>query len=447
MDPHPFRIHRNVRLRGEKLLRVTWSPLSKEPNLTPSIPKVSSKDGRFKNRRENGYRENGYMDIMQRRQFGVPEEIQENRAMMIGVPKEIKDHEYRVSVTPDGVRTLCAAGHAIWVESSAGDASGFSDEEYRKAGAHLTSSKEEVFKEAELIVKVKEPLPPEYKLFRSGQAVFTFLHLAASAELTRALLDARVTAISYETTESDDKSFPMLRPMSEIAGRMSVQIGAHYLEQSHGGRGILLSGVPGVAPANVVVLGAGIVGTAAVRIAVGMGAQVTVFNLDLQRLQYLDDLYQGRIVTRAANQAWIDREVEYADVVIGAVMVSGARAPRLVSRAVVSRMRPGSVIVDVSVDQGGCIETTKTTTHSDPVYTVDGVLHYAVPNMPGIVPRTSTLALTNATLPFIVQLASAGLARAVRSHHGLMQGVNVMNGQVTCRGVAEAHGLRYQPLT
>jgi alanine dehydrogenase len=366
--------------------------------------------------------------------------------MMIGVPKEIKDHEYRVSMRPDGVRTLCAAGHAIWVQSSAGEASGFSDEEYRKAGAHIASSEEEVFHEAELIVKVKEPLAPEYRLFRHGQTLFTYLHLAASLELTRALLDAGITAIAYETTESVDHSFPMLSPMSEIAGRMSVQIGAHYLEKSQGGRGVLLSGVPGVAPAHVVVLGAGVVGAAAVRIAVGMGARVSVFNLDLQRLRYLDDLYQGRIVTHAPHQGWIDREVEDADLVIGAVMVPGARAPRLVSRTIVSRMRPGSVIVDVSVDQGGCIETTKPTSHSIPIHLVNGVLHYGVPNMPGIVPRTSTLALTNATLPFIVQLASAGIASAIRSYDGLKQGVNVINGQIACRGVAEAHGLRYQPL-
>ena len=367
--------------------------------------------------------------------------------MMIGVPKEIKDHEYRVSMTPDGVRILCTAGHAIWVESSAGEASGFSNEEYRKAGAHIASSEEEVFQEAELIVKVKEPLAPEYRLFRHGHTLFTYLHLAASLELTRALLDTGITAIAYETTELADHSFPMLTPMSEIAGRMSVQIGAHYLEKSQGGRGVLLSGVPGVAPAHVVVLGAGVLGTAAVRMAVGMGAQVSVFNLDLQRLRYLDDMYQGRIVTHAPHQSWIEREVEDADLVVGAVMVPGARAPQLVSRTIVSRMRPGSVIVDVSVDQGGCIETTKPTSHSAPIHIVDGILHYGVPNMPGIVPRTSTLALTNATLPFIVQLASRGIASAIRSPDGLKQGVNVINGQIACRGVAEAHGLRHQPLT
>jgi len=367
--------------------------------------------------------------------------------MIIGVPKEIKDHEYRVSMTPEGVQTLCAAGHVVWVEKAAGEGSGFPDEAYRKAGARLASSGAEVFQEAELIVKVKEPLPVEYPFFRSGQTLFTFLHLAASEGLVRALLDSGVTAIAYETTESKDHTFPMLRPMSEIAGRMAVQVAAHYLERSQGGRGILLSGVPGVAPATVVVLGAGIVGTAAVRVAIGMGARVTVFNLDLSRLQYLDELYQGRVVTRAAHQAWIDEDVAQADVVVGAVMMPGARAPRVVSQAVVSRIRSGSVIVDVSVDQGGCIETTKPTTHSDPVYSIDGVLHYGVPNMPGIVPRTSTLALTNATLPFIVQLASAGIDTAIRSDHSLRLGVNVIKGQVACRGVAEAHGLRYQPLT
>jgi alanine dehydrogenase len=366
--------------------------------------------------------------------------------MIIGVPKEIKDHEFRVSLTPDGVRTLCAAGHTIWVEPTAGEGSGFSDEEYRKAGAHLAGSKAHLFEEAGLIVKVKEPLPPEYTLFRPRQTLFTFLHLAASAELTRALVETGVTAIAYETTESRDGGLTMLKPMSEIAGRMSVQVGARYLEQAPGGRGVLLGGVPGVAPAAVVVLGAGVVGSAATRIAVGMGAQVTVFNLDLERLRALDELYHGRIVTLAANQAWIDRAVEEADLVVGAVLVKGAKAPRVVSRSVVARMKPGSVVVDVSVDQGGCFETTRPTSHSDPVYQVDGVLHYCVANMPGIVPRTSTFALTNATLPFIVRLASAGVERAIRSEPGLARGVNVMNGAVMCRAVAEAHGLRWEPL-
>ncbi|MBD0305590.1 MAG: alanine dehydrogenase [Nitrospiraceae bacterium] len=366
--------------------------------------------------------------------------------MIIGVPKEIKDHEYRVSMTPDGVRTLCAAGHVVWIESTAGEGSGFSDEEYRKAGARLAESHAQVFEEAELIIKVKEPLISECRLFRPGQALFTYLHLAASAELTRALIDAEITAIAYETTELEDRSLPMLWPMSEIAGRMSVQIGARYLERSEGGRGILLGGVPGVAPANVVILGAGVVGSAAARVAVGMGAQVTVFNLDVERLRYLDDLYHGRVTTQASNQAWIDQKVEDADLVIGAVLMRGGKAPRLVSRTVVSRMRRGAVIVDVSVDQGGCIDTIRPTTHSNPVYQLDGVWHYGVSNMPGIVPRTSTFALTNATLPFIVRLASAGVYSAIHSDPGLAKGVNVARGKVTCRGVAEAHGFRHEPL-
>jgi len=366
--------------------------------------------------------------------------------MIIGIPKEIKDHEFRVSMTPDGVRTLCAAGHTVWVETSAGVGSGFSDEDYRKAGAHIAASNAQVFQEAEMIVKVKEPQAGEYGLFRPGQVLFTYLHLAASGELTRALVNARVTGIAYETVEHPDGTLPMLKPMSEIAGRMSIQIGAHYLEKLQGGRGMLLGGVPGVAPAHVVVLGAGVVGSAATMIAVGMGARVTVFNQDLDRLRQLDDLYRGRITTLASHPAWIDRAVEDADLVIGAVLVRGARAPRLVSRSVVSRMRPGAVVVDVAVDQGGCFETTRPTTHSDPVHAVDGVLHYGVANMPGIVPYTSTLALTNATLPFIVRIASAGVERAIRSDPGLARGVNVTGGKVTCKGVAEAHGMRYEPL-
>jgi alanine dehydrogenase len=366
--------------------------------------------------------------------------------MIIGVPREVKDHEFRVSLTPDGARALCAAGHTVWVESSAGDGSGFSDDEYRAAGARLAASKEQVFREAELIVKVKEPLLSEMPLFRPGQALFAYLHLAALPDLTKALIEAKITAIAYETTEGPDRSLPMLTPMSEIAGRMAVQVGAHYLERLSGGRGVLLGGVPGVPPGKVVVLGSGTVGRSAVRIATGMGAAVTVIGADLEQLRRLDESYRGRIVTLAANQAWIDREVEQADLVIGAVMVRGAKAPVLVSRATVSRMKRGAVIVDVAVDQGGCVETTKPTTHSDPVRTVDGVLHYGVANMPGIVPATSTLALTNATLPYIVRLVSAGVERAIRSDPGLAQGVNVANGRVICKAVADAHGMRVEPL-
>jgi alanine dehydrogenase len=370
----------------------------------------------------------------------------EDRAMMIGVPKEIKDHEYRVSVTPDGVRALRQAGHEVMLESSAGDGSGYSDNEYRQAGATIAASKADLFRQAALIVKVKEPLLSECALFHPGQLLFTYLHLASLPELTKALLDAKVTAIAYETIEAKDGTLPMLKPMSEIAGRMSVQIGARYLEKTQGGRGLLLAGVPGVEPARVVVLGAGVVGSAATRIAVGMGAQVTVINLDIERLRYLDDQYHGRIVTRASTQAVIEEAVPSANLLIGAVLVPGARAPQLVSRALVGKMRPGSVIVDVAVDQGGCIETTKPTTHSDPVYVVDGVLHYCVANMPGIVPRTSTLALTNATLPYLLRLASLGMAAAVQADAGFAKGVNILNGKVTCRAVAESHGLRFDPL-
>lgn len=366
--------------------------------------------------------------------------------MLLGVPKEIKDHEYRVGVTPDGVRTLREAGHELLVEASAGLGSGFSDEDYRRAGARTAVSKEDVFRQADLIVKVKEPQLSECPLFRPGQLVFTYLHLASAPELTKALLHTRVTAFAYETTEGPDKSLPMLRPMSEIAGRLSVQIGARYLERTQGGRGVLLAGVPGVEPGNTVILGAGVAGSAAARVAIGMGACVTVINLDIDRLRYLDDLYQGRITTMASSQSNVERAVREADLLIGAVLVPGARAPKLVSRKMVATMKPGSVIVDVSVDQGGCCETTQPTTHSEPVYVVDGVLHYCVANMPGIVPRTSTFALTNATLPFIVRLATEGFERAIRSDPGLAKGVNLYDGKVTCQGVAEAHGLPFTPI-
>ncbi|GKS57684.1 alanine dehydrogenase [Nitrospira sp.] len=367
--------------------------------------------------------------------------------MIIGVPKEVKDQEYRVSLTPDGVRTLAGRGHRVLVEAAAGMGSGFSDDDYRAAGAEVGQSKHAVFAEAEMIVKVKDPLVEECKQLRPRQTLFTFLHLASLPDVTKALMDANAVAIAYETTEEPDGSLPMLKPMSEIAGRMSVQIGAHYLERGHGGAGVLLGGVPGVAPADVVVLGAGVVGSAATRMAVGLGAHVTVINLDLERLRALDEEYHGRVVTLAANQAAIDRAVVNADLVIGAVLVAGAKAPKLVSRATVGRMRRGSVIVDVAVDQGGCFETTKPTTHSDPTYQVDSVIHYCVSNMPGIVPHTSTMALTNATLPFIVRLASEGVAEAIRSDRALAKGVNVMDGRVTCKPVAESHGLAYHPLT
>ncbi len=366
--------------------------------------------------------------------------------MIVGVPKEIKDHEYRVSVTPDGVRALGQAGHDVLIEPSAGIGSGYSDEDYRNAGATMAKSKEQLFQQATIIVKVKEPLLSECRFFHPDQLLFTYLHLASLPDLTKALLDTRITAIAYETIEARDGTLPMLKPMSEIAGRMSVQIGARYLEKTQGGRGLLLAGVPGVEPGNVVVLGAGVVGSAATRIAVGMGAQVTVINLDLERLRALDELYRGRIVTRASSQAAIDESVMAADLVIGAVLVPGAQAPKLVSRKLVARMKPGAVMVDVAVDQGGCFETTRPTTHSDPVYVVDGVLHYCVSNMPGIVPRTSTAALTNATLPYLLRLASQGVEESVRADAGLAKGVNLSGGKITCRAVANAHSLRFDPL-
>lgn len=366
--------------------------------------------------------------------------------MVIGVPKEIKDHEYRVSLTPEGAATLRQSGHEIWIEPSAGLGSGFSDDEYRKTGAMIASSKKEMFERAEMIVKVKEPMLSECPLFRPGQVLFTYLHLASLPELTKALMAAKITAIARETVEAADGSLPMLKPMSEIAGRLAVQIGAQYLERSYGGRGVLLGGVPGVEPGKVVVLGAGVAGTSAVRIAVGMGAQVTVLDLNVQRLQELDDIYQGRLITRISTQTAVEQAVVEGDVVVGAVLVHGARAPKVVSRTLVARMKPGAVIVDIAVDQGGCFETTRPTTHSDPVYVIDGVTHYCVTNMPGIVPRTATFALTDATMPYIARLASDGIDRAIRSDPGLARGVNVRNGKVTCQAVAEAHGLPFTPV-
>ena len=366
--------------------------------------------------------------------------------MLIGVPKEVKDFEYRVSVTPDGVHLLRQQGHQVLMEPSAGQGSGFSDEAYRHAGAEVVGSKEEVFHRAEMIVKVKEPQLSECALFRPGQVLFTYLHLASLPELTKALMAADITAIAYETVEAKDHSLPMLRPMSEIAGRLAVQVGAHYLSTVQGGRGVLLAGVPGVLPGHVVVLGAGVVGTSAVRIAVGMGARVTVINLDLDRLRLLDDLYGGRIATCAASESAIERAVMEADLVIGAVLVPGARAPRVISRSLVSKMPAGSVIVDVAVDQGGCCETTRPTTHSDPVYTVDGVLHYCVTNMPGAVPRTSTFALNNATLPFVIALANKGFRKAILDDPHLANGVNVLHGKLTSEAVAKSLGIAATPL-
>ena len=361
--------------------------------------------------------------------------------MVIGVPAEIKDHEFRVALTPHGVKTLCDRGHRVVVQQGAGEGSGFEDQAYLQSGAVLLPLAQDIFGEAELILKVKEPQPEEWVLLRKEHVLFTYLHLAASKALTESLLKSGCTAIAYETTEDHQGQFPLLRPMSEIAGRMSVQIGAHFLEKLQGGSGVLLGGVPGVAPAEVVVLGSGVVGASAIAIAVGMGARVTVLSLDLSQLRELDALYQNRIVTMASSKGMIQQYLRQADLVIGAVYLPAARTPRVITRDMVSEMKPGSVIVDVSVDQGGCAETTRPTTHSDPIAVIDGVLHYGVGNIPGIVPYTSTFALTNATLPFIVELVERGVEKAISASPGLRKGVSVLNGQLTCQAVGAAHGL------
>ena len=361
--------------------------------------------------------------------------------MIVGVPREIKDNEYRVSVAPAGVKVLVTAGNRVLVEKDAGGPSGHPDEQYVRAGATIRDRAEDVFAEADMIVKVKEPQPTERSLLRKRQILFTYLHLAPVPDLTKALLAREVTGIAYETIEDEDGGLPLLIPMSEVAGRMSIQVGASCLEKSRGGSGILLGGVPGVARAEVVIVGGGTVGLNAAKIAVGLGAKVTILDRSLPRLRYLDDIFAGRLTTLSSNPYTIEESTLKADLLIGAVLVVGASAPRLVTRAMVGAMKRGSVIVDVSVDQGGCIETTHATTHSDPTYFVDGVLHYGVANMPGAVPRTSTFALTNATLPFIVKIASLGFEEAARSDRSLRLGLNTYWGEVTHPAVAASQGL------
>ncbi|HHV63381.1 MAG TPA: alanine dehydrogenase [Firmicutes bacterium] len=367
--------------------------------------------------------------------------------MVIGVPKEIKDNENRVAVTPAGVRELTRHGHKVLIEMSAGDGSGITDEEYRASGAEILSTCADVYERADMIVKVKEPLPLEYKYIRSGQILFTYLHLAASKDLTITLLEKGVIGIAYETIQMPDGSLPLLAPMSEIAGRMAVQIGAHHLEKAFGGRGVLLGGVPGVSPAEVVIVGGGMVGTNAARIALGMGAHVTILDKNLQRLRFLDDIFLGKATTLISNSYNLEMTVPNADLLIGAVLIPGAKAPRVVSEEMVKTMRSGSVIVDVAIDQGGCVGTIdRVTTHSEPTYTKYGVVHYAVSNIPGAVARTSTYALTNATLPYVVHIASKGYKRAVLEDQALARGLNVVNGEVVHKGVAEAHNLSYTAL-
>lgn len=367
--------------------------------------------------------------------------------MKIGIPREIKANENRVALTPAGVETLIRAGHEVYVEAGAGTGSGFSDKEYSDRGAKIVGEHADVFSEAEMIMKVKEPLESEYRLFRPGQILFTYLHLAPEPALTRALMEQGVTAIAYETVQMPDGSLPLLTPMSEVAGRMSVQIGAHLLEQPQGGRGILLGGVPGVPAGDVVILGGGTVGTNAAKIALGLGAHVTILDINTDRLRYLDDIFGGRVTTVMSSSANIAQAVERADLLVGAVLIPGAKAPHLVKEEMVQKMKPGSVIVDVAIDQGGSVETIdRVTTHDNPTYVKYGVVHYSVANMPGAVPRTSTYALSNVTLPYALQLAAKGFKQAVRDDAALARGVNVYAGHVTYQAVAEAHGLDYKPL-
>jgi len=359
----------------------------------------------------------------------------------VGVPKEIKNREYRVGMVPAGVRALVGRGHAVLVERGAGLGSGISDDEYRAVGATVLPDAPAVFAESDMIVKVKEPQPSEYALMREGQILYTYLHLAPAPELTRALLDRKVVGIAYETIQLADGSLPLLIPMSEVAGRLSVQVGAHCLETAMGGRGQLLGGVPGTKPGKVVILGGGIVGLNAAKMAVGLGAGVTILDLNLDRLRALDDIFGGRVCLVASSEHAIREEISDADLVIGGVLVAGARAPRLITRDMLPDMPEGSVIVDVAVDQGGCVETTRATTHDDPTFVVDGVIHYCVANMPSAVARTSTFALSNATLPYALKLADHGYRQALLDDPALLKGLNVIDGKVVHAAVA--HDLGY----
>lgn len=366
--------------------------------------------------------------------------------MIVGVPREIKANENRVAITPAGVDELVRAGQTVVVESGAGLGCGITDEEYAASGAKLLPKAADVFATADLIMKVKEPLPPEYDLFREEQILFTYLHLAPDKEQTEALMRKRVAAIAYETVQLDNGSLPLLVPMSEVAGRMSIQVGAQFLEKPHGGRGVLLGGVPGVPPAEVVVVGGGTVGYNAAKMAMGLGAQVTILDRNPNRLRYLDEILHGNVITVMSNAYNIERAVRYADLLVGAVLIPGAKAPHLVAEAMVKGMKPGSVIVDVAIDQGGCIATIDhATTHADPTYVRHGVVHYAVANIPGAVARTSTYALTNATIPYALEIATKGYRNAALQNPALARGLNVLKGKVVYKAVAEAHNLEYVP--
>ncbi len=364
-------------------------------------------------------------------------------ATVVGVPKEIKDQEGRVSMQPDGVTELVHHGHEVVVQTGAGAGAGFTDEEYSDLGARIVGSAEEVFEAADLIVKVKEPIPEEYDLFREGQQLFTYLHLAADKELTEFLMEKKIASIAYETVQDPDGSLPLLTPMSEVAGRMSVQAAAHHLESPNGGAGLLLGGVPGTPAAKVTIIGGGISGTEAAKIAIGMRAIVRVLDINPKRLAYLSDIFEGRVDLVIPNRARTAAYVKESDVVIGAVLVAGAKAPKLVSREMIASMRPGSVVADIAIDQGGCFETSRPTTHSEPTYVEENVVHYCVANIPGAVARTSTLALTSVTLPYLVKIADSGVQSAVAEDPVLAKGLSTLNGDLVSGPVAEAHGLPY----
>jgi len=371
--------------------------------------------------------------------------IKRGDAMIVGVPKEIKIQEYRVGMVPAGVKKLTGSGHKVLVQKGAGVGSGISDEEYTEWGAQIVDTAQEVWKRSEMVVKVKEPLESEFALFQEGQILYTYFHMAAAPELAPPLLAKKVAAVAYETIQLKDGSLPLLQPMSEVAGRMAVQVGASYLEKERGGKGVLLGGVPGVRPGKVTILGGGTVGTNAAKMACGMGAQVRVLDVNLDRLRYLDDIFQGRIVTLHSDPATIKDSVIWCDLLVGAVLIAGARAPRLVTTELISKMEKGSVIVDVAVDQGGCIETCKPTTHEKPTFEVNGVVHYCVANMPGAVARTSTFALTNVTLKYAEQIANRGLAAACEAYPEVKLGLNTLSGKMTYQAVAEALSLPYTP--
>ena len=361
--------------------------------------------------------------------------------MIVGIPREVKDHEYRVAATPEGVRELVDAGHTVVLEEAAGAGSSLSEDRYKRAGAQFAATADDVWREADMVLKVKEPVPAEFDRMREGQVLFTYLHLAADRPLTAELLRRRVQAVAYETVQLPDGRLPLLAPMSEVAGRMAPHVAARFLEKEAGGRGVLMGGVSGVRPAKVLVLGAGMAGANAAWIAAGMEAEVIVVDTNLDKLRFIDQIHKGRIVTLMSDRLTLEQRVREADAVIGSVLVPGALAPKLVTEEMVASMRPGSVIVDVAIDQGGCVETSHVTTHSDPTYVMHDVVHYCVGNMPGAVPRTSTYALTNVTIPYTLDIAGKGLARAVRDDPALALGVNVYDGGLTNGGVAEAHGL------